>query len=90
MGDIFGDSVAKKIKDHNGTIIIPISAYDLDYTLSNELVENRYIVKSIAKPIELANLIGSVYDKLGHVTYPGEIFCSNLHYEEQLENNILI
>ena len=60
LGDMLGDSVAKKIKDHNGTIIILISAYDLDYTLVNELVENRYIVKSIAKPIELANLIGIV------------------------------
>jgi hypothetical protein len=30
LGDMFGDSVAKKIKDYNGTIIILISAYDLE------------------------------------------------------------
>jgi CheY-like chemotaxis protein len=60
LGDMLGDSVAKKIKDYNGSIIILISAYDLDYTLVQELEENRYIVKSIAKPIELANLIAII------------------------------
>jgi CheY-like chemotaxis protein len=60
LGDMLGDSVAKKIREYNGTIIILISAYDMDYTLVKELEENRYIMKSIAKPIELANLIAII------------------------------
>jgi CheY-like chemotaxis protein len=60
LGDMLGDSVAKKIKEYNGTIIILISAYDMDYILMKELEENKYIAKSIAKPIELVNLLGIV------------------------------
>ena len=33
-----------------------ISASDLDYTLVNELEENRYMMRSIAKPIERGSL----------------------------------
>jgi CheY-like chemotaxis protein len=65
LGDMFGDSVAKKIKEYNGTIIVLISAYDMDYILMNELEENRYIAKSIAKPIELVNLLGIVASTIG-------------------------
>jgi CheY-like chemotaxis protein len=60
LGDMLGDSVVKKIKEYNGTIIILISAYDMDYTLVKELEENKYIAKSIAKPIELMNLLGII------------------------------
>jgi CheY-like chemotaxis protein len=60
LGDMLGDSVAKKIKEYDGTIIVLISAYDMDYILMNELEENKYIAKSIAKPIELVNLLGIV------------------------------
>jgi response regulator RpfG family c-di-GMP phosphodiesterase len=57
LGDMFGDSVAKKIKDYNGTIIILISAYDLDRSLVKELEDNRYIAKYVEKPVELSILI---------------------------------
>lgn len=57
LDDMFGDSVARTIKEYNGTKIILISAYDLDNTFVKELEEKKYIVKYIEKPIELANLI---------------------------------
>ena len=57
LGDMFGDSVARKIKNYNGTRVILISAYDLDYELVKELEENKYITKFIEKPIQLHNLI---------------------------------
>jgi CheY-like chemotaxis protein len=53
---MFGDSVAKKIKQYNGVKIILISAYDLDSTLVKDLQENKYIAKHIKKPIELDDL----------------------------------
>ena len=57
LGDMLGDSVARTIKEHNGTRIILISAYDLDDTLVKDLEESRYIVKYIEKPIHMANLV---------------------------------
>ena len=57
LGDMLGDSVAKKIKEYNGTKIILISAYDLDNTFVKELEESKYIAKYIEKPIELTNLM---------------------------------
>ena len=54
---MLGDSVAKKIKEYNGTKIILISAYDLDNTFVKELEESKYIAKYIEKPIELTNLM---------------------------------
>jgi CheY-like chemotaxis protein len=56
-GDMFGDSVARTIKQYNGTKIILISAYDLDSALVKELEDNEYIVKYVKKPIELTDLI---------------------------------
>jgi CheY-like chemotaxis protein len=61
---MFGDSVAKKIKEYNGTKIILISAYDLDGELVKDLEENKYISKYIEKPIHLANLIDLVSDTI--------------------------
>ncbi len=57
LGDMFGNSVARKLKQYNGTKIILISAYNLDVDLVRELEENKYITEFIEKPIELANLI---------------------------------
>jgi CheY-like chemotaxis protein len=51
------DSVARTIKQYNGTKIILISAYDLDSAFVKELEENKYIVKYIEKPIQVADLI---------------------------------
>ena len=57
LGDMFGDSVARKIKRYNGVKIILISAYDLDEDLIRELEENSYIARYVEKPIHIANLI---------------------------------
>ena len=57
LGDMFGDSVARTIKQYNGTKIILISAYDLESSLVKELEEDKYIVKYIEKPIQVADLI---------------------------------
>ena len=60
LGDMFGDSVARTIKQYNGTKIILISAYELDSELIRELKENSYITRYIEKPIQIANLIERV------------------------------
>lgn len=57
LGDMLGDTVARKIKAYNGVKIILISAYDLDQALIKELEERKFIVEFIEKPIEPANLI---------------------------------
>ena len=62
LGDIFGDSVARTIKQYNGTKIILISAYDLDSSLVKELEENKYIVKYVEKPIQIPDLMKIVAD----------------------------
>jgi response regulator RpfG family c-di-GMP phosphodiesterase len=64
LGDMFGDSVARKIKEYNGVKIILISAFDLDHTLVRELEENDFISKYIEKPIHLANLVDLVADTI--------------------------
>ena len=62
LGGMFGDSVARKIKEHDGTKIILISAYDLDDALVKDLEQNKYITKYVEKPIHLTNLIELVAD----------------------------
>jgi CheY-like chemotaxis protein len=62
LGDMFGDSVARTIKQYNGTKIILISAYDLDSSLVKELEENKYIVKYVEKPIQIPDLMKLVAD----------------------------
>jgi CheY-like chemotaxis protein len=60
LGDMMGDSVARTIKQYNGTKIILISAYDLDSAFVKELEENKYITSYAEKPIHLTNLIDLV------------------------------
>jgi CheY-like chemotaxis protein len=60
LGDMLGDSVARRIKELNGTKIILITAYELDYELLTELEENEYISRYIEKPVHLAKLIEQV------------------------------
>jgi CheY-like chemotaxis protein len=57
LGDIFGDSVARKVKEYNEVKIILFSAYELDDSLLEELEENDYISTYVEKPIHLTNLI---------------------------------
>ena len=62
LGDMFGDSVARTIKQYNGIKIILISAYDLDSSLVKELEENEYIIKYVEKPIQIPDLMKLVAD----------------------------
>ena len=62
LGDMMGDSVARTIKQYNGTKIILISAYDLDSSLVKELEESKYIVKYLEKPIQIPDLLKLVAD----------------------------
>jgi len=48
---MLGDSVARKIKQFNGTKIILNSAYNIDDVLVKELENGNYISKYIQKPI---------------------------------------
>jgi CheY-like chemotaxis protein len=57
LGDMLGDSVARKIREHNGTKIILISAYDLDDVLLKELEDGDYIAKYVEKPIHTNRLV---------------------------------
>jgi CheY-like chemotaxis protein len=52
LRDMSGDSVARKIKEYNGTNIILISGYDLDGALLKELEGGNYISKFVKKPID--------------------------------------
>jgi response regulator RpfG family c-di-GMP phosphodiesterase len=65
LGSMFGDTVARKIKEYNGTKIIMISAYELDDALVKDLEESNYIAKYIEKPIRLTNLIELVANTIG-------------------------
>ena len=64
LGDMSGDFVARTIKQYNETKIILISGHDLDDTLLKELEENKYIIKYIKKPIQVADLIEIVASTL--------------------------
>lgn len=60
LGSMLGDSVARKIKECNGTKIILFSAYDLDDNLINELEGGNYITKYVARPIHMNDLLNLV------------------------------
>jgi CheY-like chemotaxis protein len=57
LSDMRGDSVARKIKEYNGTKIILITAYDIDDVLLKDLEEDGCITTSIKKPIHLRSLM---------------------------------
>jgi CheY-like chemotaxis protein len=57
LGDMRGDSVARKIKSYNGTNILLISGYELDDKLIKELENGNYIKKFVKKPIHMDQLI---------------------------------
>jgi CheY-like chemotaxis protein len=52
LRDMSGDSVARKIKEHNGTNIILISGYEIDEKLIKQLEDGNYISKFVNKPID--------------------------------------
>ncbi|HXW12809.1 MAG TPA: response regulator [Nitrososphaeraceae archaeon] len=57
LGTMWGDSVARKINEYNGTNIILISAFDVDHSLVTELENGKYISKYVKKPIETTELV---------------------------------
>jgi DNA-binding response OmpR family regulator len=57
LGDMRGDSVARKIKSYNGTNILLISGYELDDKMIKELENGNYIKKFVKKPIHMDQLI---------------------------------
>jgi CheY-like chemotaxis protein len=64
FSDISGESVARKIKEHNNTKIIMITAYSLDDSLLKELEESNCVAKFIKKPVQLKSLINLVADTI--------------------------
>ncbi len=60
LGDMQGDTVAKKVKELNDVKIIMISAYELDGNIVEELKRSRYIVDVIKKPVSMKSLIEKI------------------------------
>jgi CheY-like chemotaxis protein len=56
LGDMLGDSVARKINECNETKIILNSAYDVNSVLIKELENGNYISKYIQKPFDTDRL----------------------------------
>lgn len=67
LNDMFGDSVAKKIKEYSETKIILISAYNIDNELLRELEDSNCIVKYIEKPIQLKSLMELIANTLNQL-----------------------
>jgi CheY-like chemotaxis protein len=57
LGDMLGDSVARKLRERNGTNMILISAYELDASLIKGLENANYIRKYVKKPIHMDQLV---------------------------------
>jgi CheY-like chemotaxis protein len=60
LGDIQGDTVAKKVKELNDVKIIMSSAYELDDKMVGDLKQSRYIVDVIRKPVSMKSLIEKI------------------------------
>lgn len=67
LGDMQGDTVAKKVKELNDLKIIMISAYELDEKMVEELKQSGYIVDIIKKPVSMRTLIDKI-DALARTT----------------------
>jgi len=57
LGDMQGDVVACKIHGPNGVKTFLISAYELEQTLINNLIESRCIIGVMRKPIRISAMI---------------------------------
>jgi DNA-binding response OmpR family regulator len=60
LGDMQGDTVAKKVKELNDVKIIMISAYELDEKMVGDLKQSGYIVDVIKKPVSMKSLIEKI------------------------------
>ena len=66
LGDMLGDIVACKISELNGVKTLLISAYDLDQTMVDDLIERRCIVGTLKKPIRISTMIQQIEQVLGN------------------------
>ena len=57
LGDMQGDVVVCKIHELNGVKTFLISAYELERTLINDLIESRCIIGVMRKPIRISAMI---------------------------------
>ena len=60
LGDMTGDIVACKIHELNGVKTILISAYELQQTMINQLVERRCIKGILRKPIRMPTMVKEI------------------------------
>jgi CheY-like chemotaxis protein len=64
LGDISGDVVARKVKDIANTKIVLITAFELDDKVIQDLVQNKYVVDVIKKPILLEQLSQKIEENM--------------------------
>jgi CheY-like chemotaxis protein len=57
LGDMLGDVVACRIHELNGVKTFLISAYELEHSIINHLMERRCIVGVMRKPIRVSTMI---------------------------------
>ena len=60
LGDMLGDIVACKISELNGVKTLLISAYNLEQSMVDDLLERRCIVGTIRKPVKLVDMIEQI------------------------------
>jgi CheY-like chemotaxis protein len=64
LGDISGDVVARKAKEIQNTKIVLITAFELDDKVIQDLVQNKYVVDVIKKPILLEQLSKKIEENM--------------------------
>jgi DNA-binding response OmpR family regulator len=60
LGDMYGDTVARKVKELNDVKIIIVSAYELEHEMVEELKQSGYIVDVIKKPVSMRSLMEKI------------------------------
>jgi CheY-like chemotaxis protein len=65
LGDMLGDIVACKIHELNGVKIFLISAYELEQTVVDHLLERQCIIGVMRKPLRMSAMIKEVEKALG-------------------------
>ncbi|MDQ5843172.1 MAG: response regulator [Thermoproteota archaeon] len=65
LGDMLGDIVACKIHELNGVKTFLISAYELEQTLVDHLLERQCIIGVMRKPLRMSAMIKEVEKALG-------------------------
>ncbi len=65
LGDMLGDIVACKIHELNGVKTFLISAYELEQTLVDQLLERQCIIGVMRKPLRMSAMIKEVEKALG-------------------------